>query len=95
MAQRIAVLGGGISGLTAAWNLASRGSAAAAGGGLEIVLYEASSRVGGWMKTHTTSQGAVFECGPRSLRVTGHSAKTTMKLVYILYNYTALCCAHL
>nr|QIA61821.1 protoporphyrinogen oxidase [Halichondria panicea]QIZ30884.1 protoporphyrinogen oxidase [Halichondria panicea] len=77
MTRRIAVLGGGISGLTAAWNLASRGSA----GALEVVLYEASSRVGGWMKTHTTSQGAVFECGPRSLRVTGHSAKTTMKLV--------------
>ncbi len=72
------MLGGGISGLTAAWNLASRGSA----GALEVVLYEASSRVGGWMKTHTTSQGAVFECGPRSLRVSGHSAKTTMKLVY-------------
>lgn len=77
MPHRIAVLGGGISGLSAAWNLVSK----AAPGNLDVVLYEASNRVGGWMKTDRTSQGALFECGPRSLRVAGRSAKTTMKLV--------------
>ncbi len=71
------MLGGGVSGLTAAWNLINKRSVES----VKIVLYEASSRVGGWMKTDTTSHGAVFECGPRSLRVAGRSAKSTMKLV--------------
>ena len=71
------MLGGGIAGLSASWNLISKGGSS----GLEVVLYEASNRVGGWMRTESTSEGAVFECGPRSLRTVGRSAKTTMKLV--------------
>ncbi len=86
MTQRIAVLGGGVSGLTAAWNLISRSTV----GSVEVVLCEGSSRVGGWMKSVTTSQGAVFECGPRSLRVAGRSADTTMKLVSLI-NYVLDC----
>ena len=81
MSRRIAVLGGGISGLAASWNLASKQTSTR---GLEVVLYEASNRVGGWMKTERTSEGAVFELGPRSLRIVGRSANTTMGLVCLV-----------
>ena len=75
MSRRIAVLGGGISGLAAAWNL-TRSSIPT-----EVVIYEASKRLGGWIKTERTKEGAVFELGPRSLRTAGVSARATMELV--------------
>ena len=83
MVKRIAVLGGGISGLAAAWNLARKGlvNAGGAGGQLEIALYEASNRVGGWIKSEKSKEGAVFELGPRSLRTAGIVGKTTLELV--------------
>lgn len=74
MAKRIAVLGGGISGLSAAWNL-TRSTAP-----VEVAIYEASSSVGGWMKS-TKKNGAVYELGPRSLRTAGASARIAMELV--------------
>ncbi len=72
MVMKVAVLGGGIAGLSAAWNLARRA---------EVTVYEAASRVGGWMDSTTTSNGAVFELGPRSLRTAGASARVAMELV--------------
>ena len=83
MVKRIAVLGGGISGLSAAWNLVRKGLASAGGGHgqLEVALFEASGRVGGWVQTERSKDGAVFELGPRSLRTAGVVGKTTLELV--------------
>lgn len=71
----MAILGGGISGLSAAWNLA-RSSAP-----VEVTVYEACSRVGGWMESTTTASGGLFELGPRSLRTAGASARIAMEMV--------------
>ena len=75
MAKRIAVLGGGISGLSAAWNLL-RATAP-----VKLTLYESSHNVGGWMKSLKTKDGAVYEMGPRSLRTAGTAARVAMELV--------------
>ena len=55
--KRIAILGGGIAGLTAAYELARIGT------GLEVRLFEASSRVGGIIET-VREAGFTIECGP-------------------------------
>jgi protoporphyrinogen/coproporphyrinogen III oxidase len=55
--KRIAIVGGGISGLATAWQLAQLGVA--------FTLFEASSRLGGIVET-VHSQGFVIECGPDS-----------------------------
>lgn len=60
--KRIAVIGGGISGLAAAFALQKR---VESGAGLEYVLFEASERFGGVVKTERT-EGCVLECGPDS-----------------------------
>lgn len=60
--KRIAVVGGGISGVTAAWQLARE---RAAGRGVECVLYEAGARLGGTVETERRG-GFVMECGPDS-----------------------------
>lgn len=73
--KRIAVLGGGISGLSAAWNLLRCSTP------VEVTVYEAASRVGGWLETTRTSSGGLFELGPRSLRTAGLSARATMEMV--------------
>ena len=45
---------------------------------------EGSNRVGGWMQSVHTEEGAVLELGPRSLRIAGAAGKTTLSLVSIL-----------
>ncbi len=59
-ARRIAILGGGISGVTAAWQLAQRERAQ---GDVDITLFEASSRLGGIVET-VLRDGFTVECGP-------------------------------
>lgn len=81
MASRVAVLGGGVSGLTAAWNLLRSKIAASGPGGLEVILYEASERVGGWVRSDRSNEGAVFELGTRSLRSVGIPGRTSLELV--------------
>jgi protoporphyrinogen/coproporphyrinogen III oxidase len=56
-ATRIAIAGGGISGLATAYQLACDG--------VEFVLFEASERLGGIVET-VHRQGFVIECGPDS-----------------------------
>lgn len=73
--KKVAVLGGGISGLSAAWSLLRSTSP------VEVTIYEASSRVGGWVWSTRSKGGGVFEFGPRSLRATGSAARCTMELV--------------
>ena len=101
--KTVVVLGGGISGLAAAWRLTHRArglqvgqehsvypyeycnvgllESACESGHVQVVLVEASDRVGGWMQSVQTEEGAVFELGPRSLRTAGASGRTALSLV--------------
>ena len=56
--KRVAVIGGGITGLTAAFNLQQRG--------FPVTLYEASDRVGGVIRT-VLEDGYLAECGPNTI----------------------------
>jgi oxygen-dependent protoporphyrinogen oxidase len=58
---RIAIIGGGISGLTAAFGLEEHRRA----GAVEYALYESSSRLGGVLRTEHI-QGCIVEAGPDS-----------------------------
>jgi protoporphyrinogen/coproporphyrinogen III oxidase len=60
---RIAIIGGGISGLSAAFELEERRRNASAN--VEYVLYEASARLGGVLRTEYID-GCVVEAGPDS-----------------------------
>ncbi len=70
MAHSVVVLGGGISGLAAAWALQTR-----YGKEVEVTLLEASERLGGWIQTQH-DEGFLFEAGPRSCRASGAGAHT-------------------
>ncbi|HXJ90831.1 MAG TPA: protoporphyrinogen oxidase [Candidatus Binatia bacterium] len=59
---RIAIIGGGISGLTAAFELEQHRQA---GAGVQYTLYESSSRLGGVLRTEFID-GCVVEAGPDS-----------------------------
>ena len=60
--KRIAIIGGGISGLSAAFELEEQRKS---GAELEYVLYESSSRLGGVLRTETID-GCLVEAGPDS-----------------------------
>lgn len=60
MKRRVAVIGGGIAGVTAAWQLAQWDRAH---GGLAVALYEASDRLGGTVET-VERDGFTIDCGP-------------------------------
>jgi oxygen-dependent protoporphyrinogen oxidase len=60
--RRIAIIGGGIAGLSAAWHLEK---ARQGGAGLEWTLFEKSSRLGGVIQTERRD-GFVLEAGPDS-----------------------------
>ena len=49
-----------------------------------MFLFEAAEKVGGWVRSERTEEGAVMELGPRSLRVAGASGKTTLALVSVV-----------
>ncbi|KAF0852213.1 mitochondrial heme biosynthesis protoporphyrinogen oxidase [Andalucia godoyi] len=61
--MKIAVLGGGISGLSALHFLNK-----AFGDAAEVTLFESQKRVGGWIQSLEARKGLVIEAGPRSLR---------------------------
>ena len=73
---KFAILGGGISGLAAAYHLLDRVKDPS-----NITVLESSGRVGGWMQSCTLENGAVFELGPRSIRPVGKSGRATLKIV--------------
>ena len=60
--KRIAIIGGGIAGVAAAYEVALQQRAGAA---IEFVLFEASSRLGGIVETVRRDE-FVIECGPDS-----------------------------
>src|ERR1700722_3021220 len=57
MAQHVVIVGGGISGLSAAYDLARAG--------ISHTLFEKQPRLGGVIETRT-QDGCVLECGPDS-----------------------------
>jgi len=59
-AKRIAILGGGLAGVTAAWQLAQRERAQ---GDVDVTLFEASPRLGGIIET-VHRDGFTIDCGP-------------------------------
>ncbi|KAJ8670684.1 hypothetical protein QAD02_001943 [Eretmocerus hayati] len=70
-----AILGGGISGLSAAYYCLENPKLES------IILYEASNRLGGWIKSITSASGVIFEKGPRTIRPTGPAGENTLELV--------------
>lgn len=71
---KIAILGGGLSGLCSAYYLSKALPKS------QIVLLEGSSRFGGWVRT-IEHEGITFEAGPRSVRPVGLSGMLTLELV--------------
>lgn len=65
MNKRVGIVGGGIAGVTAAWQLAKL---AAEGAAVEAILFEATQRLGGIVETVRPAEGGlegfVIECGP-------------------------------
>ncbi|XP_025934864.1 protoporphyrinogen oxidase isoform X2 [Apteryx rowi] len=47
----------------------------------QVVLLEASARVGGWLQSTRTEDGAVFEHGPRGIRPVGAVGRDTLHMV--------------
>ncbi len=58
--RRVAIVGGGIAGITAAWQIAQL---AASGSAVEAVLFESSDHLGGIVET-VHREGFTIECGP-------------------------------
>lgn len=70
-----AVLGGGISGLAAGYYMLRRF-------GNPFTIYEASPRVGGWIRSEWhKDRGFLFESGPRTIRPKGLPGANTLELV--------------
>ena len=59
--MKIAIIGGGISGLTLAWYLQKNG--------VPYDLFEADTRAGGNLRTWATPEGYLLETGPNSLQL--------------------------
>lgn len=77
--RHIAVIGGGLTGLSSAFHLSRRFPDAS------ITLFEKHHRLGGWVRSERVdvgpSQQMVLEAGPRTIRP---SAKSILELVHLL-----------
>ncbi|KAJ1569748.1 oxygen-dependent protoporphyrinogen oxidase [Nowakowskiella sp. JEL0078] len=79
--KQVAVVGGGISGLSAAWQLASLNRPS---GSLKILLFDdPASQLGGWIKS-VSLRNTLFEEGPRTIRPVGSQGAATLDLIYSL-----------
>jgi len=78
-AKNVAVLGGGITGLTSAFDIARTIPDA------KVTLYEQNTRLGGWLDSETVEVDGgkvLFEWGPRTLRPDiAHTGRATISLV--------------
>lgn len=69
------VLGGGISGLSAGYYLLKKF-------GQPTAIFEASNRVGGWIRTEKhKDKGFIFEAGPRTIRPKGIPGANTLEMI--------------
>ncbi|KAI1894786.1 hypothetical protein AGOR_G00119330 [Albula goreensis] len=75
MQKTVAVLGGGIGGLSACYYLSKSPQVS------KIVLLEGSGRLGGWLHSTRREDGAVFEHGPRGVRPAGAVGRNTLNMV--------------
>lgn len=75
--MKVAVLGGGISGLSSAYYLLKSGAEKLS----QVILIEASNRVGGWIDTKRFDDGVIFELGPKSVRPVGMNGMNSLALV--------------
>ncbi|XP_056331999.1 protoporphyrinogen oxidase [Danio aesculapii] len=75
MQKVVAVLGGGIGGLSACHHLSKSPNVS------KIVLLEGSGRCGGWLSSIRRDDGAVFEQGPRGVRPAGAVGRNTLDMV--------------
>uniref|UniRef100_A0A6A7FRL0 Protoporphyrinogen oxidase n=1 Tax=Hirondellea gigas TaxID=1518452 RepID=A0A6A7FRL0_9CRUS len=75
----IAVLGGGITGLSAAYYLKHLQPHKGA-----VILFEASSRLGGWINSEILRDGTRLEIGPRTLRATGAAGANSLAMAHHL-----------
>ncbi|KAG7191148.1 hypothetical protein KM043_007174 [Ampulex compressa] len=80
-----AVLGAGMSGLSAAFYALKYPKLG------NIVVLEASSRVGGWIRSHQSPSGIIYEKGPRTVRVRGPLGKCALELIGKLQLTDKLC----
>jgi oxygen-dependent protoporphyrinogen oxidase len=99
MSSSVAVLGGGISGLSAAYYLARMAPSTT-----KIILIEGADRVGGWIHSRRVAPGKyqhipkhsaknnknsiLFEAGPRSLRPEGVNGAILLEMVSFLHKGT-------
>ncbi|XP_042640733.1 protoporphyrinogen oxidase isoform X1 [Tyto alba] len=75
MPSTVAVVGGGISGLAACYYLSRVPRPP------KVLLLEAGARLGGWLQSTRTADGAVFEQGPRGVRPGGAVGTSTLHMV--------------
>lgn len=75
MQKTVAVLGGGIGGLSACYHLSKSSQVS------KIVVLESSGHYGGWLSSTRREDGAVFEHGPRGVRPAGAVGKNTLNMV--------------
>lgn len=87
---RFLILGGGISGLSAAYRLLQKVSNAR-----DITVVEKTSRLGGWIQSKCYEDGAVFELGPRGLRPASLSGRSSLELVRYFIMHCTVCSIHL
>lgn len=76
--EEVAVIGGGITGLASAFYISKMFK------NVPITLYEAGSRLGGWLRSTSVDVGngnVVFEQGPRTLRPNTPNGLVTLDLV--------------
>jgi protoporphyrinogen/coproporphyrinogen III oxidase len=76
--MKISILGGGISGLSAAFSIANRFK------NVKVKLFESTSRYGGWIKTEKRKNNVIFEAGPRTIRPKGIAGNSTLELIEVL-----------
>lgn len=83
--SKFLILGGGISGLTAAYSLLKKVADPS-----NISIVESSSRLGGWIESKRHADGAVFEHGPRGLRPAGPNGRASLKMVCFFAGFIQL-----
>lgn len=78
--KSVAIIGGGISGLSAAYYLLENSLKHGINIG-KIYLFEKQYRFGGWLKTLQFDQNDYFELGPRTISLNSYAGNNALLLV--------------